>query len=57
MAERDRDAEQVAQLRLMDKIDGPVGAIMADGERFQQNVAQPDSGKHFCSDASRTQLP
>jgi hypothetical protein len=54
VAERDREAEQVAQLRLMDKIDGPVGvtppvvaAIMADGGRFQQNVAQPDSGKHW----------
>jgi hypothetical protein len=54
VAQRDREAEQVAQLRLMDKIDGPVGvtppvvgAIMADGGRFQQNVAQPDSGKHW----------
>ena len=54
VVQRDRDAEQVAQLRLMDKIDGPVGvtppvvaAIMADGGRFQQNVAQPDSGKHW----------
>ena len=54
VAERDRDAEQVARLRLMDKIDGPVGvtppvvgAVMADGGRFQQNVAQPDSGKHW----------
>ncbi len=54
VAERDRDAEQVTQLRLMDKIAGSagvtppvVGAIMADGGRFQQNVAQPDSGKHW----------
>ena len=52
VAQRDRDAEQVARLRLMDKITGPVGvtppvvaAVMADGGRFQQNVAQPDSGK------------
>ena len=56
VAERDRDAEQVAQLRLMDK------AVAVDGQdrragrrhtagghggRFQQNVAQPDSGKHW----------
>ena len=54
VAERDRDAEQVAQLRLMDKIAGPVGvtppvvgAVMGDGGRFQQNVAQPVSGKHW----------
>lgn len=54
VAERDRDAEQVAQLRLMDKVAGPVGvtppvvgAVMGDGGRFQQNVAQPDSGKHW----------
>ena len=54
VTERDRDAEQVGQLRLMDKIDGPVGvtppvvgAVMADGGRFQQNIAQPDSGKHW----------
>ncbi len=59
VAQRDRDAEQaaqlrLAQLRLMNKINGPVGvtppvvaAIMADGGRFQQNVAQPDSDKHW----------
>ena len=54
VAERDRDVEQVGQLRLMDKIAGPVGvtppvvgAVMGDGGRFQQNVAQPDSGKHW----------
>ena len=54
VTERDVDTEQVTQLRLMDKIAGPVGvtppvvgAVMADGGRFQQNIAQPDSGQHW----------
>lgn len=54
VAQRDRDADEVEQLRLMDKIAGPKGitppvvaAVMADGGRYQQNVAQAESGKHW----------
>lgn len=54
VAERDREADEVEQLRLMDKITGPPGvtppvvaAVMADGGRYQQNVAQTESGQHW----------
>ena len=52
--ERDQDAQSVAALPLMEKIAGPAGvvppvvaAVMADGGRYQRNVAQPDSHKHW----------
>ena len=52
--QRDREAERVEHLRLVPKLDGPVGvippvvaAVMADGGRYQQNVEQAESHQHW----------
>ena len=52
--QRDREAERVEHLRLVPKLDGPVGvippvvaAVMADGGRYQQNVERAESHQHW----------
>ena len=54
VAERDQAREEVAQLTLMQKIQGPAGvtppvacAVMADGGRAQQTECHPDSKTHW----------
>ena len=54
VAQRQRETRHVAELKLIEKIDGPdavtppvAAAVMADGGRYQRNVAQADSGKHW----------